>query len=217
MINLKKEIKDALKYSMYEKIIQYIMDMSSLLESDMRKKGDKLPNDENKIRSIILEEYLDDDKIRKSNRMSSYRFFPENMENYSGIGTFLGRTDIKIILKSDFKEKNAYYIVECKRIDGTETLNKKYVKDGVGRFVRKKYSSYYGRNIMLGFVVKRINISDNTKLIENIQNTSIDPLVHGDIEIIETSGVCEHYRCKYNIVSGELELRHVFADFSGLI
>lgn len=217
MINLKKEIKDALKYSIYEKIIQYIMDMSSLLESDLRKKGDKLPNDENKIRSIILEEYLDDDKIRKSNRMSSYRFFPENMENYSGSGSFLGRTDIRIILKSDFKEKNAYYIVECKRIDGTDTLNKKYVKDGVGRFVRKKYSSYYERNIMLGFVVKRINISDNTKLIENIQNTSIDPLVHGDIEIIEISGVCEHYRCKYNIVSGELELRHVFADFSSLI
>lgn len=45
--------------------------------------------------------------------------------------------------------------IECKRIDGTADLNKKYVKEGVARFVTQKYSSYYGRNVMLGFVVKR--------------------------------------------------------------
>lgn len=217
MFNLKKELKEALQQSSFDKIVQYMMDMSETLVSDLAKRGDKLPNDENKIRSIILEKYLDNDEIRKINRMTSYRFTPENMENYSGTGTYLGRTDIRITLASDFKKKNAYYIVECKRIDGSDALNKKYVEEGVGRFVRKKYSSYYGRNLMFGFVVKKVNISQNTKSIEDIQNTSTDPLVHGDIKIIGISGVSEHYRCTYNIVSRELELRHIFADFSNVI
>lgn len=217
MFNLKKELKDALMQSSFEKIVQYLMDMSEALVSDLAKRGDTLPNDENRIRSIILEEYLDKDEVRKNNRMTSYRFTPENMENYSGVGTYIGRTDIRITLTSDFKKKNAYYIVECKRIDGLDPLNKKYVEEGVGRFVRKKYSSYYGRNLMFGFVIKKVNISQNTKKIEDIQNASTDSLLHGDIKIIGTSGVSEHYKCTYKIASGELELRHIFADFSSVI
>lgn len=217
MFNLKKELIEALQQSSFDKIVQYIMDMSGLLVSDMTERGEKLPNDENRIRSIILEEYLDNEVRRKINRMLSYRFTPENMENYSGAGSYLGRTDIRITLTTEFKKNNAYYIVECKRIDGTDPLNKKYVEEGVGRFVRKKYSSYYGRNLMFGFVVKRVNIPQNTKKIENIQKTSKDPLLHGDIKIVGTSGVSEHYRCIYNTVSGELELRHIFADFSSVI
>lgn len=217
MFNLKKELKDALIESNFEKIVQYLMDMSEALVCDLVNRGDTLPNDENKIRSIILEEYLDKDEVRKNNRMISFRFTPENMENYNGVGTYIGRTDIRITLTSDFKKRNAYYIVECKRIDGLDSLNKKYVEEGVGRFVREKYSSYYGRNVMFGFVIKKVNVFQNTKKIENIQNTSTDPLLHGDISMIGTSGVSEHYKCTYKIASGELELRHVFADFSSVI
>lgn len=216
MFNLKKEIREALQQSGFEKIMQYMMDMSDKLVYDLSACNVKLPNDENKIRSIILENYLDNDDVRKINRMSSYRFMPENMENYTGTGTYLGRTDIRITLSSDFKKKNAYYIVECKRIDGSNSLNQKYVEEGVRRFVRKKYSSYYGKNIMFGFVVKKVNISQNTKEIEDIQNASTDSFLHGKIKIIGTSGISEHYKCTYKIASGELELRHVFADFSSL-
>lgn len=217
MFNLKKELKDVLIQSNFEKIIQYLMDMSEALVCDLAKRGDTLPNDENRIRSIILEEYLDKDEVRKKNRMASFRFTPENMENYNGVGAYIGRTDIRITLTSDFKKKNAYYIIECKRIDGLDSLNKKYVEEGVGRFVREKYSSYYGRNVMFGFIIKKVNISQNTKRIESIQNTSTDLLLHGNINIIGTSGVSEHYKCTYKIASGELELRHVFSDFSSVI
>ena len=99
------------------------------------------------------------------------------------------------MLKSDFEKDDAYYITECKRVDGSSDLNKKYVKEGVARFVTEKYSSYYGRNIMLGFVVKKIDISSNVKLIEEIQNADLSQQMHGNFEFIESKDVTESYKC----------------------
>ncbi len=125
--------------------------------------------------------------------------------------------DIRILLKSDFEKEDAYYVIECKRIDGTSDLNKKYVKEGVARFVTQKYSSYYGRNIMLGFVVKKVNMSANAKLIEGIQNADLNQHVHGNLRLVKSEGVTESYKCMYQIQSGELELRHIFSDYSSVM
>lgn len=165
----------------------------------------------------MLEEYLDNDQMRKSHYMQEYSFTPETQENYDGNGNYIGRADIRIKLKTDFDKHSAYYIVECKRIDGTSTLNEKYVKDGVARFVTQKYSSYYGKNIMIGFVVKKIALSMNAQKIENIQNASADSYMHGIFDMVLREKCHEMYKCTYQIESGELELRHIFSDFSGVI
>ena len=175
----------------------------------------KLPNDENKIRSIMLEEYMN--KQKAAHGMSGYKFELEVPENYAGSGQHIGRVDIRILLKSDFEKDDAYYITECKRIDGSSDLNKKYVKEGVARFVTEKYSSYYGRNIMLGFVVKKIDISSNVKLIEEIQNADLSQQMHGNFEFIESKDVTESYKCMYQIQSGEIELCHIFSDYSSIM
>lgn len=212
---LSKKILEALYRANFEKITSYILDICELVVKDYEKKQLKLPNDENRIRSIMLEEYLK--KEKDSYGMSDYRFELEVPENYVGNGQHMGRVDIRILLKSDFEKEDAYYIIECKRIDGTTNLNKKYVKEGVARFVTEKYSSYYGRNIMLGFVVKKINISANTRLIEGIQNADLEQHMHSNFELIESGGVTESYRCIYQIQSGELELRHIFSDYSSVM
>lgn len=126
------------------------------------------------------EEYMN--KQKNIHGMSGYKFEIEVPENYVGDGQHIGRVDIRVLLKSDFKKDDVYYIIECKRIDSSVDLNKKYVKEGVIRFVTKKYSSYYGRNIMLGFVVQKIDVSANAKLIEEIQNTESDQHMHGDFQ-----------------------------------
>lgn len=212
---LNKNILAALHRANFEKITNYIIRICELVVDDYEKKQLKLPNDENKIRSIMLEEYLK--KQKSSYGMLDYRFDLEVPENYVGNGQHIGRVDIRILLKSDFEKDDAYYIIECKRIDGTPDLNKKYVKEGVARFVTQKYSSYYGRNIMLGFVVKKVDISVNTQLIEEIQNAYADKGMHGKFELVENSGVTESYKCMYQIQSGEVELRHIFSDYSSII
>ena len=143
---LSRDILKELCRADFEKITTYIFDMCTLIVEDYEKKQLKLPNDENKIRSIMLEEYINKQKV--PHNMLGYKFELEVPENYAGNGKYIGRVDIRILLKSDFEKDDAYYIVECKRIDGSADLNKKYVKEGVARFVTGKYSSYYGRNIM---------------------------------------------------------------------
>lgn len=51
--------------------------------------------------------------------------------------------------------------MECKRLDGKQPLNQKYVNEGICRFVgdSPQYSSYNHQNIMLGLVVKKIDRS----------------------------------------------------------
>lgn len=130
---LDKNILNALYRANFEKITAYILDICGLIVEDYERKQLKLPNDENKIRSIMLEEYM---KTQKGvYGMSDYRFELEVPENYVGNGHHIGRVDIRILLKSDFEKEDAYYIIECKRIDGSSDLNKKYVKEGVARFV----------------------------------------------------------------------------------
>lgn len=212
---LNKNILEALYRANFEKITNYIIDICELVVEDYEKKQLKLPNDENKIRSIMLEEYLKPQK--DSYGMSDYRFELEVPENYVGNGQHIGRVDIRILLKSDFEKEDAYYIIECKRIDGTSNLNKKYVKEGVARFITEKYSSYYGRNIMLGFVVKKIDISANAQLIEESQNADLDQYMHGNFQLVKSDKLTESYKCMYQIQSGELELRHIFSDYSSII
>ena len=182
---------------------------------DYEKRQLKLPNDENKIRSIMIEEYM---KTQKSAYgMSDYRFELEVPENYVGEGKHIGRVDIRIVLISDFEKEDAYYIIECKRIDGSADLNKKYVKEGIARFVTEKYSSYYGRNIMLGFVVKKIDVSANTLIIEDIQNSDSNKYMHGEFELLKNDDLTTTYKCSYQVEKGLLELQHIFSDYSDIV
>ena len=185
---LNKHISGALYRANFNKIIKYILDICEMIVKDYEAKLSKLPNDENAIRSIMLEEYLT--KQRKNYDMLGYKFEPETLENYVGDGVYIGRIDIRVIMKSNFEKDEAYYAIECKRIDGSTGLNKKYVKDGVARFVTEKYSSYFGRNIMLGFVVKKIDMSSNTQKIMDIQNADADPCMHGNFVLEKKEGIC---------------------------
>lgn len=212
---LNQNILEALNRANFEKITKFIMDVCGLLVKDYEQRQLKLPNDENRIRSIMLEEYMR--KQKNSYGMSDYRFDLEVPENYVGNGQHIGRIDIRILLKSDFEKEDAYYVIECKRIDGTSDLNKKYVREGVARFVTQKYSSYYGRNIMLGFVVKKMDMSANAQLIEGIQNSDPDERMHGKFEHIGGGVVTESYKCIYRIQEKKVELRHIFTDYSGVI
>ena len=58
------------------RLMDFIRDMCCLLAKDKESKGEKLPNDENCIRTILLEEY-----IKKGNGMEDCIFLPEIYTN----------------------------------------------------------------------------------------------------------------------------------------
>ena len=99
-------------------------------------------DDENKIRDVILKNYLRNNVIRNQLKLTKYLFDREVPEDND-----LGRTDIKIQTRNTFQDTKAYYIIECKRLDaqnqnGTTGLNAKYISNGICRFVSEKYSNY---------------------------------------------------------------------------
>jgi len=125
-------------------------------------------NDENKIRDILLENYINITQIRHSFcNIKGFRISKE-------VGVNDGRVDLQIFTLNDIENYKAFYIIECKRLDGGSTLNKAYIKDGVKRFTTNYksnnnhtfyYPSPYGVNGMIGFIVKPINIHTNVQKI----------------------------------------------------
>lgn len=151
----------------FEIILSKITECYKLMKKDIQ----KLPNDENKIRDVLLLNYLKNNKIRKKLGLLLMHFEREIQEDHS-----IGRTDIKVISANTFLVQEAYYVLECKRLDninviGTSGLNAKYIENGIYRFVSKYYSSYYRVNGMLGFIVEKLDISAN---IQNINKLLVE-------------------------------------------
>ena len=112
-------------------------------------------NDENAIRDVLLLKYLKNDEMRSKLGLAEFLFDREVPEDNSD-----GRTDLKISTLNTFTTTEAYYIVECKRINGINTngtsgLNSEYIKNGICRFVNNIYSCYYKVNGIIGFIVEK--------------------------------------------------------------
>ena len=130
----------------------------------------RILNNENKIRDIFVKNYLKKQNIRSQLNLLDFRFDRETLEDNSN-----GRVDIRILSKNDFQIDEAYYIIECKRLDnknlnGISGLNAEYVKNGILRFTTGRYSTYYRLSGMIGFIVKPLDISNNISNINTLLN-----------------------------------------------
>lgn len=152
----------------FEKILSKITVCYQLMKTD----SVSIENDENKLRDYLLLNYLKNNKIRNDIDLLDWHFEREIQEDHSK-----GRTDIKIISQNTFLQQEAYYIIECKRLNninttGTSGLNAEYIKNGVERFIGKYYSSHYRVNALIGFVVDKIDIHQNTLIINSLLTQS---------------------------------------------
>lgn len=203
------------KQKFYNKIITALINGCKLMVDDCYCNSTTIPNHEEKIRTYLLENYLENDMVRHSLELDDVpiRFLPEVLENYDkATGTYVGRTDIRVVSDDWLRNGKDYYIIECKRIDGTKVLNKKYVDEGICRFIGSppKYSSYNNRNIMLGFVVKNIDYKIVVSEISNIH----DKKIGGFITPIKSSK--DYYLCE-SIYTNELVLGHIFYNISNIV
>lgn len=200
----------------FEIILEKITDCYLLMISD----DVKVPNDENGIRDIILLNYLQNNIIRKSLGMIWWNFDREVPES-----TTVGRTDIKVKPLNPFIDHEAYYIIECKRLNninttGTSGLNAQYIENGIIRFVTNQYSSYYRVNGMIGFIVTPLDIHANTKCINTLLKTSF-PEANTSKEITQENfidGFEYHYSSSHLDQDGApLDIHQLMFDFSNRI
>ena len=205
----------------YEKEFENIFSGITYCYKLMVKDNIQVPaNNENKIRDVLLSNYLQNQKIKDKVGLTNFRFDRETLEN-----TTNGRVDIRILSKNDFNIDPAYYIIECKRIDnknlnGKTGLNAKYIEEGIMRFVKTKYSAYYGLNGMIGFVVEKMSIAKN---IENINILLRDNFLEANTkkEIIKTNFIKDfeyQYSSVHKTINKKLlKLYHLMFDFYNLI
>lgn len=198
--------------SQFEVILTKIVDCYKYMLAD----NVTIPNDENKIRDILLINYLKNDAIRDKVGLTDYHFEREVLEDFT-----VGRTDLKIISCNTFVQQAAYYILECKRIDnsnalGSTGLNAKYIENGILRFTSEFYSSFYRVNGLVGFIVEAIDIAANIESINKILSTLNNIATLSKISKISfEEGYEHHYRSLHlDISKRELSLHHLMLDFS---
>ena len=197
-----------------KKYIIFILKSLEAMKNDLIESKETLPNHEEKIRNYLKEKYLQNSEFRNLNSFNEMvRFEIESPENYDEKSyLYVGRIDLKILGEESLVKDEAYNVIECKRIDGKNTLNKEYIENGLKRFVTKKYSSYNNQNAMLGFVVRNIDIFENTEKINELQQ------VDKEINVIEFEKIEKDYylyRGRYN--NGKLTILHAFSNISGVI
>lgn len=186
----------------------------------------KLPNDENEIRNVMLKDYLKVKSFKESHfNLANYQFDLETIENS-------GRTDIRILKVNPYIDDYEYFVIECKRLNsknlsGTTSLNSEYVKNGICRFVSGYYSSYFGLNGMIGFVVDDLDIVNN---ITNLNSFLHKDLINEKQETVNAKAVqeikqielYESFRYSYTSThktssEREITLYHLMFDFSNNI
>lgn len=183
----------------------------------------KLPNNENEIRNVLLKDFLKVESFKKTYfNLASYHFDYETIEN-------TGRADIRILPVNPYINDEAYYIIECKKLNnqnlGGETgLNAEYVKNGVCRFVTGYYSSYFGINGMIGFVVDDLDIDKNTAHInsflnEDLTNDRGEKVNAKPIQEIKPIEIYDEFKYSYTSThqvdsENEITLYHLMFNFS---
>lgn len=217
-----QQLNQIAKNNIYEDMINFIFVSLEKMRENLLAENKNIKNDEEKIRTHLLEHYLKNEQFKEKYFDDLYLLFnAEVAEGYDITSEeYIGRVDIKVYSINTIINPKDYYIIECKRIDGSSTLNRKFITEGICRFIlnKPKYSSYNKKNIMLGFVVKNIDIEINTARINEIQSEIEDIHICEKLERLKKEKEEYYlYRNKYKCGDKKIELSHLFYNLSDVI
>lgn len=194
----------------FERILSYmILGYKQMLADNVT-----LKNHENRIRDVLLYSYLKNSSFKNRNNINDFLFDPELEED-------AGRIDIRVMPVNPFVSDDAYYILECKRLDSKNTtgktgLNGEYILEGICRFVTQKYSCYHDTNGMIGFVVDKMDIDKNVVALNTLLSSKFTDA--NTVKHLSKCSIAHGFDCSYysthTIGSKELSLYHLMFDLS---
>lgn len=198
-------------------IIEKVLVCFDLMRQECERNSKKIANNELAIRDYLFCNYLNNDTVMQKIGFDNFRFYSEVPENYIDSKP-QGRADLQVYSIDEFRHRERYFIIECKRIEGSLTLNRKYIDEGMRRFVGKmpKYTSYYKINCMLGFVVKEIDISANVDCINQLLKNDYSDIPVQDY--LHTGSIPYTYISSHGKEGNEcITLIHVFSKCASII
>ena len=202
--------------SLTEDIVAILIRCCSKMKLDAAK-GRLLPrNSENRITNRLFHDYLEKEHVHQL-----FHFQLQSPENYNPeTDLYRGVGDIRVVPWNMLTVPKACFLIECKRIDGSPPLNREYIKEGVQRFIEEspKYKSYFGRSIMLGYVVSSIDIPENVLEIDKRLAELVDGVSVGNLVLVRHNSDWYVYSSESTSGGGvSIILDHLFFDFSGAI
>lgn len=217
------ELNTFVKKSIFNELIDFLFISLDNMKQEHIINKKKIQNNEEKIRTHLVKNYLNNEEFKKSIGYTTLMLFfdievPEKYEREEE--KHLGRMDIRVITPNIFYNVKDYYNIECKRIDGSKRLNKLFVQEGICRFVLEnpKYLSYNNKNVMLAFVVENIDIEKNVKQINQIQNENKDIKMLQELQRNDRGKKMHYlYESRYTNKKQQLELSHIFYDLSEIV
>ena len=165
-----------------------------------------LPDDENKIRDAFGKYFFDQAYKMTTTTAKDYHYGSEVWLQLTA-----GRIDMQFLSPNCYKHQDAFFAIECKRLDGRSHLSKEYVDNGIRRFTKGKYPSLLGCNAMLGFVVCTIDLPATMSQI-NSHLEQTEYLVTTNSTMSTRVDLESRHGTPYDFV-----LYHVWLDFSGLV
>ena len=180
-----QQLNQIAKNNIYEDMINFIFVSLEKMRENLLAENKNIKNDEEKIRTHLLEHYLKNEQFKEKYFDDLYLLFDaEVAEGYDLTSEeYIGRVDIKV------------YSINT-----------------------PKYSSYNKKNIMLGFVVKNIDIEINTARINEIQSEIEDIHICEKLERLKKEKEEYYlYRNKYKCGDKKIELSHLFYNLSDVI
>ena len=205
----------AFENGLFNLIIVHLCQCSHEMKETCKATGNQLHNHEDRITDRLVANHLNLNNL-------GLRFIPQSPETFiPREDIYKGKCDVKVVSDNWFRNLNDYYLIECKRINGGNHLNRQYVSEGVSRFVvdPSKYPSYHKRNIMFGYVVQAIDIPENIVKINQLQGELLVGVLSGEFLLVNNESTeFYHYSCQYQSgTTDSIELAHLFYDFSGVI
>jgi len=205
------------EHGLFNQVVRHLIEASNEMRVACSDENNPLPNHEDRITDRLVGKYL-------VNRHRNFRYAPQVPVNFNDDrDRFDGRADIEVVTGNRFLGNElVYFLIECKRIDGTADLNRKYITEGVARFTEHppQYPAENGMAIMFGYVVSNgVDIADNTTKIESLQHYHLHGVTAGSFASQEEKASRYYvYNCKYTSEHLEcVELKHLFYDFSEAI
>lgn len=205
---------------------KYVNEITLILVSAsarMQEEQKGLPNNENKITYLLVEKYLKVEAKERALECQTQPFLfqaetPENFDEKEN--AYVGRADIKVTnwCSLEQKEDFIHFLIECKRLSQGNSLKRKYVTEGIARFVvePEKYLSPNNANFMLGYIVQNGSVKKQVDGINSIQKEELILPETCDLRANKCFSPGNVYESLYRKSQGELLLRHIFLDLSAL-
>ena len=168
--------------------------------------GCMLQNDENKIRNEFGHFFCEQTYKASTSTAKDYYYDQE-----AWLPKSAGRVDMRFLSPNCYGHQDAFFAIECKRLDSKSPLCQEYVDNGIRRFTTGKYPSLLGCNAMLGFVVSSIDLTTTIESINKHLDSS-EYLTTTSTKMTEMVGLKSHHSMPHSFV-----LYHLWMDFSRIV